>query len=45
MYKHYHYLQSILKQKLFTIVIKNAKLRGLGWKILKLVIKGVEHER
>ncbi len=28
--KHYDFLQWILKQKLFTKVIENAKLEGLG---------------
>ncbi len=29
-HKHYNYLQRILKQKVFTKVIKNAKFEGLG---------------
>ncbi len=32
-HKHYNYLQSIIKQKLFTKVIKNAKMEGLGREI------------
>ncbi len=31
--KNYSYLHTILKQKFFTKVIKNASLEGLGWEI------------
>jgi hypothetical protein len=42
MHKHYNNLQRILKQNLFTKVIKNAEQQGLGSEVLDLVIKGVE---
>ncbi len=38
-HKHYNYLHSILKQKLFTGVIKNANQTGLVWEFIK---EGVE---
>jgi hypothetical protein len=38
--KHYNLLQWILKEKLFTKVIQNAKQQALHWKILNLSIRG-----
>ncbi len=38
--KYYNFLQSILKQKLFTKVNENAKQQSLCWKIMNLTIKG-----
>jgi hypothetical protein len=32
-HKYYNFLQLILKQKLFTIVIKNAEQAGLGLRV------------
>jgi len=37
LHKHYDYLQSTLKQKLFTEDIKNAKQWGLGWTDLEIL--------
>jgi hypothetical protein len=34
MHKYYNYLQSIVKQKIFTKVIKNAKQAGFGLRVL-----------
>ncbi len=41
-HKYYNCLWWILKQKLFTKVIKNAEQQGLDSGVLDLVIKGVE---
>jgi hypothetical protein len=38
--KYYNFLQSVLKQKLFTKVNENTKQQSLGLKILNLTIKG-----